>query len=270
MGNENTAQLIESEPVQSTEILTQPNNNVVSLTPDQMLSIVVQSDAGIEKIQQFMDLKERWEKSEAVKAFVRAMAAFKANPPKITKNKHVKYKTKTGSITDYKHASLDHVCEMVGAALGKVGMSYHWETNQEGAIITVRCVLTHELGHTKSVQLYAAPDATGNKNGIQAVGSTVSYLQRYTLLAITGLATEDQDDDGQGAENKPLDTTQHQTDQNQSGDYYPNADFERNFPKWERQIVSGEKTASKIITFLGKKGIKLSPTQTSQLNKVGK
>jgi hypothetical protein len=41
-------------------------------------------------------------------------------------------------------------------------------------------------------------DATGNKNPVQQIGSTVTYLQRYTLLAATGLATSDSDDDGRG------------------------------------------------------------------------
>lgn len=42
----------------------------------------------------------------------------------------------------------------------------------------------------------ASPDNSGSKNAIQAVGSTVTYLQRYTLLAATGLAAAGQDDDG--------------------------------------------------------------------------
>jgi len=40
---------------------------------------------------------------------------------------------------------------------------------------------------------------SGNKNPIQAIASTVSYLERYTLLAITGLTTKDMDDDGKNA-----------------------------------------------------------------------
>ncbi len=53
----------------------------------------------------------------------------------------------------------------------------------------------------------ASPDTSGSKNSIQAIGSTVSYLQRYTLFAILGLASTDQDNDG-GAPTKPLDENQ--------------------------------------------------------------
>lgn len=40
------------------------------------------------------------------------------------------------------------------------------------------------------------PDAGGAKNAIQARSSTVSYLERYTLKAITGLSEGGDDTDG--------------------------------------------------------------------------
>ncbi|WP_439586939.1 hypothetical protein [Hydrogenophaga sp.] len=40
------------------------------------------------------------------------------------------------------------------------------------------------------------PDAGGAKNAIMARASTVTYLERYTLKAITGLSEQDDDDDG--------------------------------------------------------------------------
>src|SRR5690606_5500273 len=39
-------------------------------------------------------------------------------------------------------------------------------------------------------------DSSGSKNAIQAIGSTLTYLQRYTLIQALGLAASD-DDDGQ-------------------------------------------------------------------------
>ena len=64
-------------------------------TSDSMLSIieraVMSPDFDVVKLKELLELRERWEKNEARKAFVSAMIAFKANPPKITKNKHVHY-----------------------------------------------------------------------------------------------------------------------------------------------------------------------------------
>lgn len=174
-----------------------------AVTPPQMLAMAVERGADMGQLEKLMDLQERWEAGEAKKAFIQAMNRFKANPPTITKNKTVDYTSQKGR-THYKHASLDHICDVIGAALGKVGISYSWDTNQaENGTIRVECILTHELGHAKSTALQAAPDNSGGKNSIQAVGSTVTYLQRYTLLAATGMAVEDQDDDGAGATQGP-------------------------------------------------------------------
>jgi hypothetical protein len=40
----------------------------------------------------------------------------------------------------------------------------------------------------------APPDTSGSKNPIQAIGSTQSYLERYTALALLGIATKDMPD----------------------------------------------------------------------------
>lgn len=164
-------------------------NNV---TPMGMLQLAVERGADIEQLTKLMDLQERWEKNEARKAFVSAMAAFKSDPPTLTKNKRVSF-----GKTEYDHATLDQVASVIAAALSKHGFSHRWEVEHvDGGMIRVTCVITHTLGHSEKVSMQAGADQSGGKNNIQAVGSTVSYLERYTLLAGTGLAAKDQDDDG--------------------------------------------------------------------------
>jgi hypothetical protein len=122
------------------------------------------------------------------------MAAFKAEPLSVKKDQEVGYGN-----TSYTHASLAAVVDAVVAALSKHGLSHRWETKQDGEQITVSCIITHELGHCEHTTLSAGPDKSGSKNAIQAVGSTVTYLQRYTLMAATGLAAHEMDDDARGA-----------------------------------------------------------------------
>ena len=62
----------------------------------------------------------------------------------------------------------------------------------------VTCNLAHEAGHSEETTLSGPADNTGNKNAIQAIGSTLTYLQRYTLVQALGLAAA-QDDDGKAA-----------------------------------------------------------------------
>lgn len=172
---------------------------VAVVTPMQMLQVAMERGADLDRLQQLMDLQQRWEANEARKAYVAAMAAFKANPPEILKGKHVKFTTTRG-ITEYDHATLADVCAAATKGLADVGISHRWDVTQEGSKVTVACILTHSLGHSERVQMTAGADDSGGKNAIQAIGSAITYLQRYTLLAATGLAARDQDDDGRSAE----------------------------------------------------------------------
>ena len=62
----------------------------------------------------------------------------------------------------------------------------------------VTCTLHHIGGFTEAVPMGGAPDTGPGRNAIQARGSAKTYLERYTVLAILGLAAQDADDDGAG------------------------------------------------------------------------
>jgi len=181
----------------SNEVITVDEQKPVAVAqnPLAMVADAVQRGTDPATIKALMDLAERYEANEARKAYVTALNAFKNNPPEIFKNKSVAFGQ---GKTSYKHASLDQVSGVIGAALAKVGISHRWDTEQiEGGVIRVTCVLTHSLGHSERTPLQATPDNSGSKNSIQAVGYTVSYLSRYTLLAAMGMAVNDgTDDDG--------------------------------------------------------------------------
>lgn len=164
-------------------------------TPSDVIQYAISKGADLDKLEKLMELQERWEAGEAKKAYTEAMTAFKADPPEIEKDRHVSYTTSKG-ITEYNHASLANVTDKINKALSVHGLSATWKTPQDGETITVECTIAHRQGHSESTSLSAKPDLSGSKNPIQAMGSTISYLERYTLLALTGLATVDQDDDG--------------------------------------------------------------------------
>lgn len=163
----------------------------------QKVGIVSNSPASMITLEKLLTLQERWEANEAKKAYNVAMAEFKANPPKIDKDKTVAYDTSKGK-TSYHHASLANVTDKINEALSKYGLSASWFTKQNGEIL-VTCKIAHIMGHSEETTLSAPADTSGSKNSIQAIGSTITYLCRYTLLCLTGLATEDQDDDGNSA-----------------------------------------------------------------------
>ena len=158
------------------------------------------SQIDLERMERLLVMHERLQAKRAEQDFIDAMARFKANAPTITKDKRV-YFTSSKGTTDYMHATLGNVCQVAIAGLAAVGISHRWDLDQgQGGMITVTCVLTHVGGHSIRTPLSGNRDDTGNKNNLQQVASTITYLERYTLLAATGLATDD--DDGRAAGGK--------------------------------------------------------------------
>lgn len=191
----------------STTVLAQTEKakNLPATNPAQLLQIAVESGADIERLEKLMDMQMRWEENEARKAFVGAMAAFRAEAPRIVKNAEVSY-----SGTHYRHSTLDHVMDQINPILAKHGLSVGWSTDQAEGAVSVTCELTHEQGHSTKTTLSSQPDASGKKNSIQAIGSAVKYLQRYTVMAALGLADSLNENDGHPA---PTAITDHQANQ---------------------------------------------------------
>jgi hypothetical protein len=180
-----------------------------AVTPMHMLQVALDQGADLAKLEQLMALQERWEANEARKAYVSAMAQFKRNPPDILKRKHVHFQTSKGT-TEYMHATLADVCAAAIKGLADVGISHRWDVEQKDGQITVHCVLTHQQGYSERTTLTGRADDSGGKNAIQAIASAVTYLQRYTLLSATGLATRDMQDDDGRASSGPEIITQNQ------------------------------------------------------------
>jgi hypothetical protein len=169
-----------------------------TLTPIELLQLAILQNANVDQLTKLMDLQERWEKNERRKAYFAAMELFKAEIPRISKNKHVRFDSKkegTAS-TDYWHATLDHVCDVLIPALSKHGITHQWVPAQPPGLVRITCILTHVLGHSEQATLEAPPDNSGNKNPVQAVSSTVTMLQRYTFLSAVGAAAKNTDSDG--------------------------------------------------------------------------
>ena len=164
-------------------------------TPSDLLRLAIDKGADLDRLERLMDLQAKYEAGQARKAFTAAMTDLKSRNLTVRKDKSVAF-----SGTAYTHSSLAEVVETVVRHMADAGLSHRWTIAQDAKQITVACVITHELGHSEQVVMTAAPDDSGKKNAIQQVASTITYLQRYTLMAACGLASRDmQDDDGRGS-----------------------------------------------------------------------
>lgn len=166
----------------------------------------------VDQLDKLLDLQIRWDKEQARKAFVEAMSAFKTEAGGITirKSKRVSFESRGGQ-TEYDHAELHDITRALVPALARHGLSHRWTVSQEAGAITVECILSHRDGHSESVSMTAPPDDSGGKNKIQAIASTKTYLERYTFLAATGVATGGEiDHDGRTPPEEPEYITEEQ------------------------------------------------------------
>jgi hypothetical protein len=165
----------------------------VTAGPLAMAMQAMKHGMSIADMRDMLALQKEWEANEARKAFVRAVAEFKKNPP-------VVYKDKDNAQFKSKYTSIGNMVNTVNAALSQHGLSANWRVEQEGHI-TVTCVLTHDMGCSETCTMSGPPDASGAKNPLQQIKSTITYLKLATYEAVVGVASSDanEDDDGSSA-----------------------------------------------------------------------
>lgn len=176
--------------------------NLPAVTPDALLALAAQRGATIDQMErmmvvakQLMEMASADRKERSVQAFNKAFADFKACAIRVVKDKQVT----DGPLKGKFHATTDGAVTASTEALSKYGLSTSWKlTKDEPGWIEITCMLKHADGHSESVSMGGEPDTGPGRNKMQARASTKTYLERYTLLAILGLAAGDADDDGAG------------------------------------------------------------------------
>lgn len=159
---------------------------VIDSAPAKLLELAINQNADVDKLERLMDMQIKWETSQAKKRYFEALSNFQSLCPPIKKQK---------AGHNYMYAPLSDIIAQIKGALKQCGMSFRFEQNHNDGLL-VRCVVTHIDGHSESTEMKADADTTGSKNAIQAIGSAVTYLQRYTLIGALGITTADADMDG--------------------------------------------------------------------------
>lgn len=189
------AAVLDLEPIERTAqpLAVQGTGAIAANSPAAMMMQAMSQGADLAQIEKMMDLQDRWERKEAEKAYNAAFAAFKAEAVRIVKGR----KVTDGPLRGKEYAELHDVVDAVTPALSRHGLSTAWKlTRDEKDWLEVTCTLKHVGGHSESVSMGGPPDAGGAKNALQARASTKSYLERYTLKAICGVAEGGDDTDG--------------------------------------------------------------------------
>lgn len=127
------------------------------------------------------------ERTEQLDQLAAALVKFQLEVPIIPLNKEVRVTTRTGSGYSFKYATLPNIHELVKPILSKCGLAFS-QLVEEGGLVTT--ILMHESGQFISGTFGITPV----ENSPQAWGSVITYNKRYSLSAILGISSEEDDD----------------------------------------------------------------------------
>jgi len=139
-------------------------------------------------------------KSDSIKEIAKAMCAAQAQ---MTGAK----KTSVNPFFKSKYSDFVSVVEAVKTAFAENGLSYVQFPIEEAGRIGIETILMHSSGEFLSNSFTVAL----SKQDAQAAGSALTYCRRYSLQAIAGIPSED--DDGNSASKAPTFTKPQATPQ---------------------------------------------------------
>lgn len=153
----------------------------------------------VEKLERLIAMQERILAHNARAEFEAAFAEMQGELPVITEQGEIEVNGHVRS----RYARYEDIIEVVRPILQRHGFALrHQNKTLENGQLRIIGVLSHRAGHSEQDEFDCPPDASGQKNNIQAMGSTRSYGQRYTTIALLNIVSRKADDDGQKAGQK--------------------------------------------------------------------
>lgn len=172
--------------------------NELKTIEEPMLAIIgrAASDPQVDvgKMRELLEMKKEIDAENAKRAFIQALHGFQSECPQISRCGGIVVNGQLRS----RYSPYEKTLEVIRPFLQKWGFSESFDTavDTKGQISAVTCTLSHIGGHSVQSTFPVTPDASGSKNGIQAIGSALSYGKRYSLGAVLGLVFTNEDDDG--------------------------------------------------------------------------
>lgn len=130
--------------------------------------------------------------AEIFTALSKAQGAFVA----VAKSQTANITTAKGSYS-YTYAGLDSILEMIRKPMADNGLFLTQPTTLEDGTMSIVTRITHTSGEwLESDKMTAKVSGVGGSMDLKAIGTTATYLRRYQLAPLLGIATEEDKDTG--------------------------------------------------------------------------
>lgn len=160
---------------------------------ESFISQAIAGNVPMETLERLFVLRKEVKAEAAREAYTQALADFQSACPIIEKTKKVL--NKDGRSVRYVFAPIDSIVSQIKKPLANAGLSYRWETRQEGKAVTAICIVTHKLGHSEKSEFTIEVDQEGFMTAPQKIASALTFAKRYSLLNALGISTGDEDTD---------------------------------------------------------------------------
>ena len=134
------------------------------------------------------------QKSETIGELSTALSKAESEFPQIKRSQKVNFATAGGTRIKYSYAPLSEIFDAIRKPLAENGLAISQPMTIIDGKLIVETVLSHSSGEWISGQILIE----SQKLDPQSIGSALTYARRYSLSALLGIASEE-DDDAEGA-----------------------------------------------------------------------
>lgn len=174
--------------------LEAPANELARL--GELMTAAISNNVSAETIERLTAVYERMADRKAAQEFHEALDKFQSECPQIPRGSKAEVVTRSGAKYGYTYASLEEVDAVVRPIAHRHGLSYTWDQEVHGEIMSVTCRLSHVGGHGTTAKATGPVDSSAGMSAMQKFTAAGTTLKRLSLISVLGLTTTDKDTDG--------------------------------------------------------------------------
>lgn len=160
------------------------------------------AESAVAALEKLMDLHERIQDRESVRAFNAGMVKFQGECPDIPKNRTSNIATRRGGSFSYKYADTDSIRKTVKPILNKLGFAYSFDQERVDGEMFVCFILSHQDGETRKYRFQFVGESDSAASPQQRAGIGDTYAGRRAMQSGLGITlTDERDTDGAASGN---------------------------------------------------------------------